>query len=527
MKLAHLFIVIALALSVISAQALPVFTDGPPSSLAGTNANYSFTFTATGATPITFAVTAGALPTGLTLSSAGVISGIPNAADAGTTYTGTVTATDTNGLMTTQAFSIAVSTTLLNTVPEGVVNISLSPASTTYLSLPFAGDPFYRGVVSSVIAVTATTIAVDDSPAPWTAGEFIVPANGNGGTATVPYLVKFLSGNEMGRVLEITGNTTNSLTLDVTDNSTGQAVNLTSTSPTAFNVRAGDAFEIFPADTLGSVFGQYTSQAATWTGTTTTVTLSEPNSAIQVGATVTGTGISTGTTVTAISGATLTLSTNTTATETGVILSFTGAAQLVLVGGPDNLDADVVSIYNPGAFKFQPYFFNTTTGYWEVKGSAANANNTILYPYGALSVFRLGGTTAISLPLMGRIPEVPVLTKAGTSSIVYGSSGYPVPLTLSQISLGANWQPLSGTDFLDADVLQVYTPGSFKFISYYQLPAPNSTNWRTKASATNVGGTITVNPGDVISLFQNSSVVGGASFLSPAMPYSIDAYTNF
>lgn len=58
--------------------------------------------------PVTYAVTAGALPTGLTLSSAGVLSGTPTAAGP---YTFTVTATDsTSGtaLTATKEFSITI-----------------------------------------------------------------------------------------------------------------------------------------------------------------------------------------------------------------------------------------------------------------------------------------------------------------------------------------------------------------------------------------------------------------------------------
>jgi len=400
--------------------------------------------------------------------------------------------------------------TTLNTVPEGVVTISLPPApSTTYVSLPLTADPSYRGIVSSVIPVTSTTIAVDDSPAPWTG---INLAN--------LYFVKFLSGAEMGRVVLVTSNTASSLTLDTSDNSTGQVVNLTTSG---FTVAAGDSFEVFPADTLGSVFGEYPTQAGTWTGTTTAVTLSAANPSIMVGATVTGTGIAAGTTVSAISGTSLTLSTSTTASGNGVTLSFTGAVQLFLNGAGDYLDADVVSFYNPSMFKFQSYYFNTTAGHWELKTSSANANNTILYPYGALTIFRESGATALSFPVIGRIAEVPVLTKVGTNNAAYGSSGYPVDLTLSQINLGANWQTAS--DYLDADILSVYTPSAFKFVSYYQLPS--STSWHTKSGSTDVSNSVTIHAGDVITLFQTNTVSGAQSFLSPAMPYTFPTNTPF
>jgi len=522
---------LALVLTAFSVQAqAPSITNGPPPSQAGlntnpttsTNAPYNFTYTVSGFTQTpAFSVTAGSLPSGLSLSTAGVISGMPLSADVGTTYTGTVTASDGVDTPATQNFSITVVTTLLNTVPEGVVNVSFPAATTTYLSVPFTADPFYRGVVSSVIAVTANTIAVDDSPAPWTAQQFVVPAGGNSGTAAMPYFVKILSGNEMGRVLLITANTTNSLTLDTTDNNNGATVSLTTTTPTAFNIQAGDAFEIFPADTLASVFGEYTTQAATWTGTTTEVTLSDSNSAIQVGATVTGTGIAASTTVTAVSGTSLTLSKATTASETGVTLTFSGAAQLILTPGTAYSNADVVNIYNPISLKFQSYFFDTTVGYWVLKGSTVNANNTILYPYGALAVFRRVAT-ALSFSMTGRVAEVPVLTKVGTDTVAYGSSGYAVPLTLSQIDLGSNW--LTSSTYGSADILSLYSPTLLKFVSYFQLP--DSTSWRTKTSATDVGDTITVAPGEVVVLFQRGSVSGAEFFLSPAMPYTL-SYTNF
>jgi hypothetical protein len=58
-------------------------------------------------------------------------------------------------------------------------------------------------------------------------------------------------------VVLITGNTTSALTLDTTDHSTGSAVPL---NTTGFSVQPGDNFEIFPGDTLASIFGTGTAQ---------------------------------------------------------------------------------------------------------------------------------------------------------------------------------------------------------------------------------------------------------------------------
>ncbi len=80
---------------------------------------YSQVITQTGAlgTP-TFAVTAGALPGGLTLSSSGTISGTPNATG---TFNFTITVTDNSGCSGTQSYSITIS------CPSNPINFATAP----------------------------------------------------------------------------------------------------------------------------------------------------------------------------------------------------------------------------------------------------------------------------------------------------------------------------------------------------------------------------------------------------------------
>jgi len=95
------------------AQAYALAIDAPvvrvvqatlPGGIAGTA--YAQTLTATGGTaPYTFAVTAGALPTGLGLSGAGAISGTPTTAGS---FNATVTATDKYGFKGVQAYTVAI-----------------------------------------------------------------------------------------------------------------------------------------------------------------------------------------------------------------------------------------------------------------------------------------------------------------------------------------------------------------------------------------------------------------------------------
>jgi uncharacterized protein (TIGR02597 family) len=139
------------------------------------------------------------------------------------------------GILCAQAQSATVAT-----VPVGMITYPLASGTTSYLSLPLTNLEIYTGSVS---AVTSNTISVGDSPAPFTSS-LAAPA--------APYFVKFLSGSQVGRVLLITANTTSTVTLDTTDHAIGSPVLL---NTTGFGVAAGDTFEIFPGDTLASVFG--------------------------------------------------------------------------------------------------------------------------------------------------------------------------------------------------------------------------------------------------------------------------------
>ncbi len=107
-----------------------------PTALAGGTAGvaYSQTITASGGVgTYTYATTSGSLPTGLSLSSAGVLSGMPTAAG---TYTFTITATDTNGCKGSQAYSLTM------TCPT----ITLSPAT---LPMPSAGAYYSQPITAS------------------------------------------------------------------------------------------------------------------------------------------------------------------------------------------------------------------------------------------------------------------------------------------------------------------------------------------------------------------------------------------
>jgi hypothetical protein len=91
--------------------------------------------------------------------------------------------------------SAAASSASVATVPTGMITYPLVQGTTNYLSLPLTNTETYT---STVNAVSSNTIAVSDTPAPFTTSLAVSGA---------PYFVKFLSGNEAGRVMLITSNT--------------------------------------------------------------------------------------------------------------------------------------------------------------------------------------------------------------------------------------------------------------------------------------------------------------------------------
>ena len=128
------------------------------------------------------------------------------------------------------------------TTPVGAmtytINATTSAPSGTYISIPLTDSTVYSGAVQSFTSTTLTF-----SGTPFTAGAFAQSGS--------PYFVRFQSGLQAGRILLITANTANTVTLDVTDNS-GQTTNQ---DASGFSVAATDTIQIFPGDTLASFFG--------------------------------------------------------------------------------------------------------------------------------------------------------------------------------------------------------------------------------------------------------------------------------
>lgn len=123
--------------SIVIQQAIAsAITNGPPPAITTAGNSYNFTYTSSGYPAPSFTVTSGALPPGLTLTSAGVLSGTPTQAGL---YTGTVSASNGFGSAATQAFSIAVQ--LAPTITNAALSVPIAINTSYHFTYTATGYP--------------------------------------------------------------------------------------------------------------------------------------------------------------------------------------------------------------------------------------------------------------------------------------------------------------------------------------------------------------------------------------------------
>lgn len=154
-----------------------------PNATAG--AAYSQALSASGAVaPYTFAITAGALPAGVTLSPAGALAGTPTASGA---FNFTVQASDANNQVATQAYTLNVAVPTIALTPATLAGGTAGTAYTQVLTISGGIAPYtatLTGALPAGIAFDSTTRTFSGTPTQ--AGTFnvsVAVADSTGGTA--------------------------------------------------------------------------------------------------------------------------------------------------------------------------------------------------------------------------------------------------------------------------------------------------------------------------------------------------------
>jgi hypothetical protein len=172
----------------------PAITGGLPPGVLTVGVPYSFQFAATGSPAPTFAVTAGTLPVGLTLTPAGLLSGTPTAA--GGPFGVTVSADNGVGSPASAAFSLTVSPALsapaiTGGLPPGVLTVG-APYSFQFAATGYPAPTFAVTAGSLQAGLTLSPAGLLSGTPTAAGGPFAVTVsadNGVGSPASVTFLL--------------------------------------------------------------------------------------------------------------------------------------------------------------------------------------------------------------------------------------------------------------------------------------------------------------------------------------------------
>ncbi|MCX6857001.1 MAG: Ig domain-containing protein, partial [Verrucomicrobia bacterium] len=162
-----------------------------PSGVIGTS--YSQTITSTGGVaPYTYNLTTGTLPSGLSLSSAGVISGTPSTAN-GTGTSITVQARDVYGCVATRIYSLQICPAIALS-PSSLINGTVGSAYSQTITATGGASPYAFTLASGVLpgwaTLSSSTGIISGTPNSVTTASFVIRAtDANGCAATQSYSV--------------------------------------------------------------------------------------------------------------------------------------------------------------------------------------------------------------------------------------------------------------------------------------------------------------------------------------------------
>ena len=211
----------------VSAPTLTVSPATVPNPAIGTA--YSQTLTASnGTAPYTFAISSGALPAGLTLSSAGVLSGTPTA---GGSFSFTVTATDANSFTASRAYTVTIGAATIALNPATLPGATLATAYSQTLTASGGIAPYAYAVTSGTLpagmSLNTTTGVLSGTPTALGSSTFTVRATDSSTGTGAPYSgtrsYTLVVGQVIGTASAISATTTSTtpVTLHPTANATG------------------------------------------------------------------------------------------------------------------------------------------------------------------------------------------------------------------------------------------------------------------------------------------------------------------
>lgn len=137
--------------SVIQTPAAPAFTASTPPATGTVGVSYSYTFAASGVPAPTFTVSSGTLPDGVTLSTAGVLSGRPT-----TTGTFAFTVTAANGV--TPNATTGTLTVTVDPAPIAPVLIASTPPAAAMVGAPYSYSFTASGVPAPTFTVSSGSL---------------------------------------------------------------------------------------------------------------------------------------------------------------------------------------------------------------------------------------------------------------------------------------------------------------------------------------------------------------------------------
>ncbi len=181
---------------VVSGGGLTITTATLPGGKAGTT--YSETLAASGGTPpYTFAVSAGALPPGLTLAGA-VISGTPTTPG---TYSFTIEVTDSTAATATQQFTIVITGVVITTapiLPSAALGTAYSQTLSATGSGPYTWD-VTAGALPNGLSLGSSSGTISGTPAAGgTSNATIQATDSSGATASVAFTLTVISASFTG-----------------------------------------------------------------------------------------------------------------------------------------------------------------------------------------------------------------------------------------------------------------------------------------------------------------------------------------